>query len=611
MPTESSLLISGRSSATTSRVAWSALLVAITLLAYLPIFRGGFIWDDDSYVTRNETLQSFDGLIEIWSNPRASPQYYPLVFTTFWIEHQLWGQSAPGYHIVNVLLHAASVVLLWRLLSKLALPGAWLAAAIFAVHPVHVESVTWIAERKNVLSGVFYLLAFTAYLRFRPLSNDSKPAGLGWYFAATLLFIAALLSKTVTCSLPAAILLLVWWRTSRIRLNDALPLVPMFLLGLTFAAITTKLEQTHVGAGQIDWQLSGLQRCIIAGKALWFYLAKLIAPLSLSFVYPRWSPDASSASHLAAPIAWLLMLGLLFAYRRRIGRGPATAMLFYSGTLLPALGFIDVFPFKYSFVADHFQYLGSIGPIVLFTAVFVRTGTARSDPTLSRTSPLRPVLATAVILLLAGLTFARSFVFQSEEAVWRDTLARNDDAWSAHLNLGVLLDERGDTEEALVHIQRAIKLAPQEFGPYVSLAISLDRLGRTNDALAAFDHALKLNPNSWTAHYNLGGTFSRIGRDEEALHHLAQAAEFSPDPSPAHFNRGVILERLDRPREALAAYRDAIRARPHWIKPRIAAAKCLIRLGESTDALKLIEDALKLSPQDEGALQLRRQLEGP
>ena len=603
-------MTTGRAPEASGRFAWAATLVALTLAAYLPIFRGGFIWDDDSYVTRNETLQSFDGLVEIWSNPKASPQYYPLVFTTFWIENQIWGLKAPGYHIVNVVLHAVSAVLLWRLLVGLAVPGAWIAAAIFAVHPVHVESVAWIAERKNVLSGVFYFLALAAYLRFRPLTSDPKRGSRFGYPAAFFLFVAALLSKTVTCSLPAAILLLIWWRRGRIRVFDVLPLIPMFFVGLAFAALTTHLERTHVGAEKIDWQLFIPERCVIAGRALWFYLAKLIAPVNLSFVYPRWLPDSGNGLHLAAPIAWLLMLGLLLAFQRRMGRGPAAAMFYFSGTLLPALGFIDVFPFKYSFVADHFQYLASIGPIVLVAAALTRFSRTGIDSNQVRPSPLRPVLATAVVLLFAGLTLSRSIVFQSEEAVWRDTLAKNDAAWSAHQNLGVLLEERGETEEAVAHFRRAIELAPGEFGPHVSFAIALDQLGRPDEALAAFDRALALNPESWTAHYNLAGTLARLGRELEALNHLEDAAHLAPEPSPAHFNRGVLLEKLDRPREALAAYREAVRARPSWIKPRLAAARCHARLGENTDALKLVRDALRVSPNDQGALQLLRQLEG-
>ncbi len=585
------------------------LLVAMTILAYFPVYSAGFIWDDDSYLTRNKTLTSENGLAEIWLTPRASPQYYPMVFSTFWLERQLWGLNPTGYHIVNVLLHAATALMLWRLLIRLKLPGAWLAAAAFALHPVHVESVAWIAERKNVLSGLFYMLAASAFLRFLPSESLPSRRRYAWYIASLGLFVLALLSKTTTCSLPAAILLVIWWKHGRLTLRDGLTLVPMFILGGALAALTTHLEQTHVGAEQIDWQLSVAQRCIIAGSALWFYLGKLLAPANLCFVYPRWTPDPASLLNLAAPLGWLLLLAGLVALRRRIGRGPAATMLFFSGTLVPALGFIDVFPFKYSFVADHFQYLASIGPLVLLAAALHRAAGGPGSSINHAASPLVKSVCAAVLVCLGGLTMARTFAFQSEESVWRDTLAKNDTAWSAHLNLGVILDQRGETQSAIAHFEKALKLAPKETAVHVNLALAYERTGRIDEALSSYETALALNPKSWTAHYNRGGTLARLGRNEEAISDFKRSAELAAEPATSHYNCGIVLEKVGRNEDALLAYKHAVESKPDWIAPRLAAVRCLRNLGRKEAAAAALQDVISLFPDDPEARAFLRQLD--
>ncbi|HOW19171.1 MAG TPA: O-GlcNAc transferase, partial [Phycisphaerae bacterium] len=333
-------------------------LLLLALAVYIPAMRGGFVWDDDDYVTENRTLRSLDGLGRIWFDIRATPQYYPLVFTSFWLEYHLWDSRPGGYHVVNILLHGTSAVLLWLVLRRLAVPGAWFAAAVFAVHPVHVESVAWITERKNVLSGVFYLSAALVWLRFAGLDcpRAAEPRRRSLYAIGLFLFACALLSKSVTASLPAALLLVLWWKRGRIARGDFLPLVPFFALGAVMGLITAWVERHHVGAEGAEWALSAAERCLIAGRALWFYAAKLIWPVRLTFIYPRWPIDSGVWWQYLYPIAAVAAIGLLWGLRRRIGRGPLVAVLFFAITLAPALGFFDVYPMRYSFVADHFQY---------------------------------------------------------------------------------------------------------------------------------------------------------------------------------------------------------------------------------------------------------------
>jgi hypothetical protein len=288
-------------------------------VAYLPATRGDFIWDDDAYVQNNETLRSGDGLRRIWLEIGATDQYYPLVHTTFWLEYRVWQLSPAGYRGVNILLHVVSVVLLWRLLRRLSVPGAWVAAALFGLHPVHVESVAWITERKNVLSGVFYLAAAFLYLRSalptgdrpgdRPPRRGVAGEGAGGgvprpvYVASLLLFACALLSKTVTASLPAALLLVLWWKRGRIGWGDARSLLPFFALGVALGSITIWMERHEVGAVGPEWDLSPVERLLIAGRALWFTPSPSSIPAGrstsgteppTSFPRRRWRSSSSS-----------------------------------------------------------------------------------------------------------------------------------------------------------------------------------------------------------------------------------------------------------------------------------------------------------------------------
>jgi len=351
-------------------ILWGILILALAATAYAPALRGDFVWDDDDYVTDNPTLTNLDGLRRIWLEFGATPQYYPLVYTTFWIEYHIWQLHPFGYHLTNVLLHMVNALLLWAILRRLAVPGAWLAAAIFAVHPVHVESVAWITERKNVLSGAFYLSSMLLYLRFAGIGPDRPSGRRRWaYFVlALLLFACALLSKSVTCTLPAALVLLLWWRRRRLRASDLWPLIGWLVVGLLMALTTVWMERHHVGTRYIDWSLSPLDRCLIAGRAVWFYAAKLLWPAKLTFFYPRWHIDAGLWWQYLFPLAAVAVIAALWWLRSRLGKGPLVAVLLFVGTLTPALGFVDVYPMRFSFVADHFQYLASAGLIALGAA---------------------------------------------------------------------------------------------------------------------------------------------------------------------------------------------------------------------------------------------------
>ena len=321
------------------------------------------------YVTQNPALHDVDGLRRIWFDTTATLQYYPVVHSVFWVQYHLWGLQPLGYHLINVLLHIVGALLLWRIMTCLNFPGAWLVAAIFALHPVEAESVAWVTELKNVLSAVFYFSAGLCYLHFAGLAGDCAAARRRYYYAAALvLFVGALLSKTVTCSLPAALALVVWWKKDR-WLKELYPLAPFFLVGIALGLASAWFERHQVHAQGGDWSFTFADRILIAGRAMWFYPGKIFWPSPLTFIYPRWVIAASVWWQWLFPAGALVVVGGLWAARRRIGRGALVAVLFFGGTVLPALGFANVYPMRFSFVADHFQYLASLGMISLGVAI--------------------------------------------------------------------------------------------------------------------------------------------------------------------------------------------------------------------------------------------------
>jgi len=524
-------------------------IVLAALVAYSPVFSAGFIWDDDDYVTNNPHLNDLTGLQAMWRTTTATPQYYPLVFTTFWLEHHLWGLHAVGYHAVNVLLHILAALLLWRALARLQVPGAWLAAAIFALHPVEVESVAWVAERKNVLSAVLYFSAALAYLRFAGLEETKPPARRCWgdYAAAFVLYLAALLSKTVTCSLPAVLLLLIWWKKGRLDRRNVLCLTPFFLAGIGLGLTTAWLEKAHVGAHGADWSLTLADRCLVAGRALWFYATNLVFPENLMFMYPRWAIDTAVWWQWLFPVAALVAVAALWRARRRIGRGPLVAVLVFAGTLAPALGFINVYPMRFSFVADHFQYLAGVGLITLAAA------------RLSRCPRILPGLA----LLVCGLlTWRQCGIYHDLETLWRDTLKRNPACWMAHSNLGRLLVQEQKFDEAEMHYRAGLELNPREDDIHYNYANLLARTGRLEPAVAQYEQAAQLAPEKPDIHSNLGAVLLKLHRTDEAVAQYRLAIQCQPDVMRYHYNLASALASEHQVDGAVAEFQRALQLEP-------------------------------------------------
>jgi protein O-mannosyl-transferase len=422
-------------------------LVAFVFLAYSRVFHAEFIWDDDHHLT-SPALGSLGGLGRIWSEPGSRQQYYPLIHTMFWVEYKIWGYAPLPYHFVNILLHAGAALLIWRILQTLKIPGAWLAAGIFALHPVEVESVAWVSELKNTLSGVLFLGAVLVYLRFDQVRSRSL------YFGALGLFALGLFSKTAIAPLPVVLLAVFWWQRGKISWQrDVIPLVPFFAVAIPLGLLTAWVEQKFVGAKGDAFDFGLVERCLIAGRAFWFYLGKLFWPVDLIFMYPRWEISSSVWWQYLFPAAALLLFVVLLALQKR-WRGPLAGMLIFALMLFPALGFFNVYPFIYSFVADHFQYLASVAVIALVAA-----GATLSAKKLSPN--LRLVLSLALLGVLAALTWQQSGIYADRETLYRSILAKNAGSWMAHNNLAIVLEEKGKTPEAVTHYERAVEIYPR------------------------------------------------------------------------------------------------------------------------------------------------------
>lgn len=559
------------------------LLVIVTMVAYLPAWNGMPIWDDNAHLTKPE-LRSLDGLTRIWTQPGATQQYYPLVHTLFWLEHQLWAYWPAGYHLLNILLHCASALLLVRILRQLEIPGAWLAAAIFALHPIQAESVAWISELKNIVSGVFYFGSVLAYLKFDRARN------LACYAAALALFALGLMSKTVTATLPAAMLVIFWWKRGKLSWRgDILPLIPFFLLGTAAGLFTAWVERNLVGAEGSNFNYTIIERVLIAGRAIWFYLGKLFWPLDLIFVYPRWQVSQTVWWQYLFPAALLLLLAVLGWLSRR-WRAPMAGLLFFIVTLFPVLGFLNVYPFIYSLVADHFQYLASLGIIVLVAAGIVLLLERRE---LWRQAT-GDVLCAALLTSLTILTWRQSAMYTNVETLWRTTIERNPQAWMAHNNLGTVLLQKGQVDEAIVHFQKAFEIKADNLEARANLGSALLHKGELDEAIAQYYKAIEIKPDSALAHYDLANVLLQKGQVDEAIAHYEKAIEIKPDDADVYNNLGVVLFQKGQVDQAIADYQKALEINPQNVQARANLAWALATSPQSS-MLKAI--AVKLAQQ--------------
>jgi tetratricopeptide (TPR) repeat protein len=505
------------------------LLAGALLIAYAPVIHGTFIWDDDAHVTRPD-LQSLQGLWRIWFAFGSTQQYYPLLHSAFWVEQRLWGADAVAYHVLNILLHAVSAWLLFLILRRLRVPGAALAAAIFALHPVQVESVAWISEQKNTLSTVFYLAAMFLYVR-REDGPDRRS-----YAIASALFVLGLLTKTVVATLPGALLVIIWWQRGTLSWRrDVVPLVPWFVAGALAGGLTAWFERGLLGADGTALDLSVAQRVILAGRVVVFYLGKLLWPANLLFVYPRWRLDASDVLQYVFVASVVAVVAICWLLRRR-WRTPLAVALLFIGALVPALGFVNVYPFVFSFVADHFQYLASLSLISAAAAAL----TLAADRLPPRARWIAPAACAIGLATLGTLTWRHSALYRDPDVLYTATLAGNGDCYLCVNNLGMLAVQAGRVDEAARQFKAAVDLNPTSAEAQSNLANVLVEAGAIAEGIDHYQQSLRIAPRNVITRTNLGVALVRAQRLQEAESQFEQVLQVMPDYEPARRNLSVL-----------------------------------------------------------------------
>jgi tetratricopeptide (TPR) repeat protein len=577
-------------------VVADAALLAMTLVAYAPALTAGFIWNDHENLVANQTLISREGLRQIWLVPQATQQYSPLTCTSYWIEYRLWGLAAWGYHLTSILLHGLAAVLAWRLLVRLQVPGAWFAAALFAVHPVEVESIAWISERQNVLSLSLVLLSMLCYLRFAPARTEDRIAEIpgaaswSWYALSFGLFALALTANTVVVTMPAVMLVIYWWKRGRITLRDIACIVPFVAVGVAMTLVTLRMEGHHLGTHEKVWSLPAVERFLLAGRALWFYGEKLVWPHPLIFFYPRWTLDSQAWGQYLWPIAALALLAAIWLVKGRIGRGLFAAVLIFVVVLAPTLGFFNNRFMTYAYVADHFEYHASLAILAAAAAIgslcFRRNAKA-----------VGYIFAGLLLLGLGSLTFQQTFIYHDLETLYRDTIDKNPRDTIARSNLADHFNALGNHEEAICLLRGVVRLDPNDPMAHINLGLFL--------LMTANPDKPQPEQLEETAGYLRQGIA------------LAQASPMSTLDEPRlHFYLSYCLMQIGysigfQPQlldEILVHLKEATRLDPAYVDAHVSLALALVVADQQTEAIQHAAWALEIEPQ--GIDKLRNQL-GP
>jgi protein O-mannosyl-transferase len=577
----------------TAPLVGAALLVLVVIAIYFPALRGGMLMDDE-LLTRHSVIVGPNGLYRIWFT--TQPQdYWPVTNTVFWIEWRLWGRHIEGYHLVNLLLHIANCLLLWSVLRLLAVPGAYLAALLFAIHPVNVESVAWISQLKNLLALLFGLLSVWWCLKAETLATaarDSAKQLTGWRTLSFFAFVLAMLSKGSVAVLPLVLLLIAWWRHGRIAGSDFRRMVPFFAVAGIFTLVDIWFQQHGM-----DWVIrerSFAERIVGAGTVIWFYLSKAILPINLAFIYPNWQIDPYNLLWWLPTLAAATVTGSLVYWRRlRWCRAALFAWLYFCISLLPVMGLVGVGFMKYSLVADHYQYMALIGVVALVAAA-VNTWLTMLSST-ARTAAM--IVSAAVICIFAVLTFRQAQLYGNPIALYRDNLSKNPQAAATHNNLGQILAEKGNPAEAIDHYREAIKLDSQDAQALNNLGVALYQQGATEQAVGYYRQALAIRNAYAEAHSNLGMALQNDGRLAEAVEELQTALQLQPSLIKARLNLGLALTQQGKLPDAIDQYQAAVTIDPDYVEAYGNMAFVYGAMGRPDDAIKTAETGIRIARQ--------------
>ncbi len=562
------------------------MLIVATMAAYQPAWQGGWVWGDQNRITEIGS-RTFGQLVSSWFDMTTPAAAGALVSSIFWVEYGLWGDNTLGYHLLSITLHAAAAVLAMQVLRHLEIPGAWLAAGIFALHPLQVQSVAWISALECPLSAVCYLAAMLCYLRFASAASR-------WAYALALtLYCLAVATNLTAATLPAALLMIAWWQRGRWSWRtDLLPLVPMIIVGVCAGLLAAWRANSIAEAPRADVDLNFLERLIVAGRAVWFYVGKLLWPSNLAFDYPRWSVDGVIGWQSLFLLAAIAVLSVAWALRER-SRAPLAALLLFVTTLLPNLGIMRFHPAGDAQVADHFQYLAGLSLIALFAAAAARLG--------ERYGSARPLARRAACLLLlamlGGLTWRQSRAYAEIESLYRATLQQNPESWMAYDKLGSLLAGQGDNDAAMENYQQAILLHPDFAEAHFNLGVSLNRAGHAERAISEFRRALSISPGYVLAYNNLGLALLNQGQVAQAIETFSKALQAQPDNAETCSNLANAYSAQGKLEEAIIQYQKAVDLRPGFAVAHNNLATALIAQGRLDLAIDECEAAIAANPE--------------
>jgi protein O-mannosyl-transferase len=579
------------------------LIGAAAVYVYFPALRGGFVLDDDLLLTHNTTITASDGLYRFWFTKDA-PDYWPVSNSTLWLEWRLWGMNPTGYHVTNLLLHLADSLLVWLVLRKLAIPGAWLAALLFAVHPVNVESVAWIAQRKNVLALFFFLLSIWCWLKGED-RRFCNSAGEGsafnklflsdrWYWLSLFTFVLAMLSKSSVAILPLVLLLIVWWQHGRIDLANVLRTGPFFLVSVVLTVVNLQYQWQGVSAPIRD--VTFLQRMLGAGAAFWFYVAKTLLPLRLTLVYPQWNIVPANLLWWTPLLAMIAVTAFLLwkcvASPAKWNRAVLFVWAFFAISLLPVMGFIDVGYMRHSLVADHYQHIAMIGLLSLMAALVVSVWKKLQNTARVATG----ISVGAVAFALIALAHQQSELFANPIALYEHAVKNNPDSWLAHNNYGDALAQANRPQEAIAQFEQTLAQQPNSALAHNNLAMSLVTLGRVPEAIEHYQEALRLKPKYPDAENNYALALASVNRFDEAQRHFEAALECQPEFAEARNNLGSLLLKMGRLEAAFEQFQLALKIKPDYFEAHNNLGILLAKSGLFSDAIAQYELALRINP---------------
>jgi tetratricopeptide (TPR) repeat protein len=510
--------------------------------------------------------------------------YFPVKTTMLWVEYQLWGYhlapsgqpiaDAPPFHIMNIFFHALDGLLLWMVLRQLKVPGAWFGSLLFVLHPVHAESVAWIAERKNTLSLFFCLLSMSAWLRF---DDSGKRRD---YLLSLGLFVAALLCKTHVVVFPAVLMLVTWWKTGKATLGDfardLLQKAPFFAVALFLSLVTVWFQNDRAIGGEVipigDWW----SRFAGAGVVIWSYLSKALLPINLNTIYANsawlWWPlkDPQLWMFLAGalvPATLLLLLAIKELYpgrSPRASRTPFFVFAFFVGTLFPVLGFFTMSYMRLTLQADHFQYFSDISIVASAGAIAAllynkTSGTARSAVV---------AVCVALVAVFSAYSWERAGVHQGEETLWRACLKRNEASWQAHNHIGAVLYSQRKITEAAPHFKRAVELKPENPEVHNNLGLVLWYFGHYDEAVAQYREAVRIKGEVQALRHNLADALLSLKRFGDSLEQYDIMIKDTPADPNLHAMKGAILAQMNRLPEARQELETALQIDPNNVAAR-------------------------------------------